>query len=121
MTRIALVVVLCALGTLGVAKPASSQTAGNRAQLQITDLHPLTVRGAGFAANERVSVLATASGGLYAKTKVANAAGVFTMRFSISLGLCRGYYAIRAFGSRGSRARAFLVFPQRGCPDPDTG
>ena len=79
------------------------------------DLQPLTVRGVGFVAGERVSVLARANGGMYAKSKVANAAGAFTVEFAVSFGACRGYYSLRAFGSRGSRAYALMRLPQRGC------
>jgi hypothetical protein len=87
----------------------------------MTGLQPLTVRGAGFMANERVHVLASARGGMYSKTKVANAAGVFTVSFPVSTGVCRGYYSLRAFGSRGSRAYAITRLPQLDCIGPGTG
>ena len=119
--RITLVVGLCVLGIVGVASAAPSETAANRAKLQMMDLQPLTVRGVGFVAGERVHVHAAARGGGYAKTKVANAAGVFNVQFPVSAGVCRGYYSVRAFGSRGSRAFAITRLPQLDCMAPDSG
>jgi hypothetical protein len=118
--RIALVVSMCVLGIVGVASAAPNQSAVKRAQLQMTDLQPLTVRGVGFMPSERVHVIAWARGGAYSKSKVANAAGVFNVKFPISAGVCRGYYSIRAFGSRGSRAFAITRLPQLDCIAPDT-
>jgi len=120
MTRITLVVGLCVLGIVGVASAAPSESSVKRAQLQMTGLQPLTVRGVGFVANERVHVVAVARGGMYARTKVANAGGVFTVKFPVSAGVCRGYYSLRAFGSRGTRAYAITRLPQLDCIGPDT-
>ncbi len=121
MTRITLVVGLCVLGIVGVASAAPSESSGKRAQLQMMDLQPLTVRGVGFVAGERVQVVAATRGGMYGKAKLANAAGVFTVKFPISAGVCRGYYSVRAFGSRGSRAVAVTRLPQLDCMAPDSG
>jgi hypothetical protein len=123
--RITLVVGLCVLGIVGVAsaassEPASNAQAGKRAQLQMMDLQPLTVRGVGFVAGERVHVNAAARGGAYSRTKVANANGVFSVKFPITAGVCRGYYSIRAYGSRGSRAFAITRLPQLDCMAPDS-
>jgi hypothetical protein len=119
MTRITLVVGLCVLGMVGVASAAPNEPAGKRAQLQTMGLQPLTVRGVGFVAGERVHVHAAARGGAYSKTKVATASGTFMVRFPISAGVCRGYYSIRALGSRGSRAFAITRLPQLDCIGPD--
>ncbi len=121
MTRITLVVGLCVLGIVGVASAAPGESAVKRAQLQMTDLQPLSVRGVGFMPSERVHVIAWARGGTYSKTKVANPAGVFSVKFPISAGVCRGYYSLRAFGSRGSRAYAITRLPQLDCIGPVTG
>jgi hypothetical protein len=119
--RITLVVGLCILGIVGVASAAPGEPAANRAKLQMIDLQPLTVRGVGFVPSERVHVVAAARGGAYSKSKVANAAGVFSVKFAISAGVCRGYYSLRAFGSRGSRAFAITRLPQLDCMAPDSG
>jgi hypothetical protein len=119
--RITLVVGLCILGIVGVASAAPGEPAVNRAKLQMIDLQPLTVRGVGFVPSERVHVVAAARGGAYSKSKVANAAGVFSVKFAISAGVCRGYYSLRAFGSRGSRAFAITRLPQLDCMAPDSG
>jgi hypothetical protein len=119
--RITLVVGLCVLGIVGVASAAQGEPAVNRAKLQMMDLQPLTVRGVGFMPSERVHVIASARGGAYSKTKVANASGVFSVKFPISAGVCRGYYSLRAFGSQGSRAFAVTRLPQLDCIAPDTG
>jgi hypothetical protein len=118
--RITLVVALFVFGIVGVASAGPNEPAGKRAQLQMTDLQPLTVRGIGFVAGERVAVVAAARGGAYSKTKVANAAGVFSVTFPLSAGVCRGYYSVRAFGSRGSRAFALTRLPQLDCMAPDS-
>ena len=123
--RITLVVGLCVFGVLGIAsaaqsEPALGEPAVNRAKLHMMDLQPLTVRGVGFVPSERVHVVAAARGGAYSKTKVANAAGVFSVKFPISAGVCRGYYSLRAFGSRGSRAFAVTRLPQLDCMAPDS-
>jgi hypothetical protein len=143
MTRTTLVVGLCVLGVVGVASAAPGEPTGKRAQLQTMDqppltvrspgepagkrarlqmmaLEPLTVRGVGFVAGERVHVRATARGGRYSKTKVATGAGTFTVTFPVSAAVCRGYYAIQALGSRGSRAFAITRLPQLDCMAPDS-
>jgi hypothetical protein len=125
MTRkITLVVGLCVLGIVGVASASPNspnEPAGKRAQLQMVDLQPLTVRGIGFVAGERVQLHAAARGGAYSKTKVATAAGTFMVKFPVSAGVCRGYYSVRAFGSRGSRAFFITRLPQLDCMAPDSG
>ena len=110
---------------MGVASAAQGEAAlgepaVKRAKLQMMDLQPLTVRGVGFMPSERVHVVASARGGAYSKTKVANAAGMFMVKFPVSAGVCRGYYSIRAFGSRGSRAFAITRLPQLDCIAPDS-
>lgn len=121
MTRITFVVGLCVLGIVGVASAAPSEFAGKRAQLHVVSMQPLTVRGAGFVPGERVNVLVAAGGEYEAKTKVATDAGVFKVKFQASLGTCRGYYMVRAYGSRGSRAHALTRLPQLDCVGPDRG
>jgi hypothetical protein len=99
-----LVVGLCVLGVVGVASAAPGDVAGKPAQLHLMSTQPMVVRGTGFEAGERVSVIVAARQGTYGKTKVATPTGTFSVRFDIGLGRCGGYYWLRAFGAKGSRA-----------------
>jgi hypothetical protein len=89
-----LAVVACAL-----AVPASA--GGPR--LAVADDAPFTVRGSGFVAHEHVRVVVTANASA-TRWATTTAAGAFTLRFpTVKLGTCAAF-AIRAFGSHGSRA-----------------
>jgi hypothetical protein len=91
--------------TAGATKPA----------LAVTSVQPLTVRGVGFHARERVTIVAYAAG-RHVATLLADARGAFVVRFrGVILRGCSGY-AIQARGSMGSRAslRFMPECPPRG-------
>jgi hypothetical protein len=81
--------------------------------MSIVDRTPLTLRGTGFAAGERVRVLVRVPGPLQ-KRVTASRRGLFVAAFSkASYNRCSGLTAF-AIGSRGSRAR--LLLPAPACP-----
>jgi hypothetical protein len=92
------------LVALGIALFAASGTAATRsARVRLADQSPVTVRGAGFVAHERVRVTVSAKT-TRTHTVDANAAGAFTTRFlRWTIGGCTAY-SISAKGSDGSRA-----------------
>jgi hypothetical protein len=91
--------------TLGfvVASASASGAAVNRPTLRIVDRAPVVIRGAGFAADERVTVVVAARS-RSSKRVTATSSGTFIARFNVVLGRC-SRYSIQAFGSTGSRAR----------------
>lgn len=93
---------------------ASTATAKTHARVAMQSTAPVTIRGTGFHARERVTVTVTTTGD---RTKVvrANARGVFTATFTrFAIGHCIGY-TIRAKGNHGSLATLTLT-PE--CPPP---
>jgi hypothetical protein len=98
----ATLVILLLLGVLLPTAIASGSFAGSPT-LRLADRSPVTVRGLGFAAGERVSV-ALAAGTRSVRTTQVSANGTFVVRFSVSLGRCTRY-TVQAFGSTGTRAR----------------
>jgi hypothetical protein len=95
------VVRLLALAAVAAALAAPAGAAGPR--LSVADDTPFTVRGAGFVAREHVRVVVTANGSA-TRWATASAGGAFTLRFpTVRLGACAAY-AVRAYGSHGSRA-----------------
>lgn len=91
---------------VGAASAASgaSGTAG-QPRLGLADERPLTVRGAGFEATERV-VVRLAAGRVWTHRVVARPAGTFTVRFGVTLADCQRF-TLRAVGELGSQARLF--------------
>ena len=73
----------------------------------------LVLRGASFAAGERVKVT-VAVGRRIAKDTHANDGGSFTVRFRIPYDRCNSSLTALAVGSRGSQAR--LKLPELMCP-----
>lgn len=74
------------------------------ARLSIAQGAPLTLRGAGFKANERVRVSVASQGTRSAKRVAADAAGRFVVGFAgVAYDRCLGL-AASAVGSSGSRA-----------------
>jgi len=114
MTRKGLVAGLCAFGVAGVASAAPQISAPKMASLQVMDTTPVVVRGWGFEGRERVSVVLNAGREWESKVKMTTDAGVFRVKFADSLGSCERL-SIRAWGSRGSRARVLTPRYQVGC------
>ena len=71
--------------------------------LRLVDRTPVVVRGEGFAAKERVTLVLVADRRVSEKLR-AGAAGGFVARFDRSLGRCTRF-SLQAYGSSGSRAR----------------
>jgi hypothetical protein len=96
-----------------VAFPAAS--AATSPKLSVTDRSPFTVRGHGFAPQERVRVVVTAAGEGTTRWSTSGPGGGLTVQFpTVKLGSCPAY-AVRAFGAKGSRAT--LRFTPE-CPQP---
>jgi hypothetical protein len=109
----AVIVLVAAAGCVASSTPAVA----TRPVLRMSDEAPLTFRGSGFHANERVSVrVAAVSGGRAVHRVTAGSGGRFTVRFQgMNADACRGLVAT-ATGDRGSRA-TFKRVPGQ-CPAP---
>jgi hypothetical protein len=96
---------------------AASTAAAGSPRLRVAALSPLTVRGTGFAAHERVRV--TVSGDTPATRRVlTGSAGGFVARFAVvGFGYCTAS-VIRAVGSTGDKAVLHVAAPE--CPQPPT-
>ena len=107
-TFAAIVVVFSLVGTATVQGASSGA-----ATIKILDRTPLTLRGTGFAAGERVRVVVRTASTRQMRLS-ATARGSFVAAFrAASYNRCSGLTAF-AFGSRGSRAQ--LVLPAPACP-----
>jgi hypothetical protein len=95
----------------------ASTAAASSPHLRITTVSPLTLRGNGFAANERVRV--TVSAEISATRRVlTGSGGGFVARFpTITFGYCTASI-IRAVGSTGDTAVIRIAAPE--CPQPLT-
>ena len=92
-------------------------TAAARPSLVVTSFAPVTVAGAGFAANERVVVTVVSGKDKHVRRVRAGAGGRFRVRFEVKAMLrCGPQLGVSALGAAGSRASARLPKPQ--CP-PD--
>jgi hypothetical protein len=105
------------LVALGAASGAGAQTEiapAGKPRLEIVRTVPLTIRGVGFRAGERVRILATGEG---ADTKwvTATAAGAFTLRLRVRVGRCIPL-VVQAVGAAGSRA--MIDRPTPDCFEP---
>jgi hypothetical protein len=92
---------LVALAASLCAAPGFAAT--RTAQVRVTNISPVVVRGTGFVARERVTVTVSAK---TSRTRVvtATAAGSLVARFAhFTIGRCDAY-AVKAKGSAGSRA-----------------
>jgi hypothetical protein len=106
--RVALVLAALALG---VAVPASAATA----QLRLVDRSPVTLRGAGFGASERVEVRVTLGDAAAKRFVRADGTGRFLVRFAgLVYDRCHGALTVAAIGACGTRA-GFSVQPLE-CP-----
>jgi hypothetical protein len=96
-----------------VALAAGQSVASGQPAMKIADRSPLTLRGTGFAAGERVRLVIRVPG-REQKRVTATRRGSFVAAFSrANYNRCSGLTAF-AIGSRGSRAR--LLLPAPVCP-----
>lgn len=115
MSRIATLIVLAAVLTIGSAAGAPAASEQTTPTLRVTHTYPLTLRGAAFKAREQVT--------LTVKVETMNARrvrklttgrlGGFTTSFPTLLGIDRCDVTATAVGNRGSRAT--LKTPQLQC------
>jgi hypothetical protein len=99
-----------ACGSAGAGSSSDQDASRARPALSIVSLDPLTVRGKGFVARERVKLLVGATA---PKTRSAraDARGRFTANLGIkAAGRCASV-AVQAIGSRGSRAFVDVTGP----------
>jgi hypothetical protein len=110
MRRIVPAVAAAVLAAGVVCGPASSDQS-TRAQLRLMTSSPVTLRGTGFKAGERVRVV-TRLPGMATKRVTAGSAGSFTVHFAGSAGTrCTGF-SVTATGDRGSQA-SFTRLPEQ--------
>lgn len=101
---------------LAPASAAVGMAADGKAKLRLLDAAPVTVRGIGFAAGERVSVSVRGLGGMTRKSVTAGPRGGWTTTFrNRAFDRCDGLI-VGAVGNRGSRAG--LRLPPGLCPPP---
>ena len=105
---------LAAALAAGAAPAETTRTA----TLRIVDRTPVTVRGAGFRAGERVSVVLRAKR-RYVRTVRAGAGGSFVMRFALYADLCTAFN-LRAAGNSGAVAYIARKLPPQ-CAPLDSG
>jgi len=122
MAKLMATLCLCLLALVsavaGFAGGAGAQA--QRPSLAVTDTRPFQVRGSGFEPRERVQVLLAVNGAQRWRSTVADAAGVFTVEFRVSLGPC-ARFTMQAFGSKGTRARILPRRVQIDCVSPSGG
>ncbi len=95
---------------------ASTATAGSP-HIRITNVSPLTLRGTGFAAHERVRVTVSAETSA-SRRILTGSRGGFVARFpTITFRYCTASM-IRAVGSTGDKAVLRIAAPE--CPQPPT-
>jgi hypothetical protein len=111
-----LLVVTVLASTLGVGLVSASADADRLTRVRMLDAAPLTLRGVGFARDERVSLKVSLGERTTVRKLQANDAGVFTTTFrELRYGRCGGSLTVKATGSRGSRVSWELVPLE--CPD----
>ncbi len=112
MRRTALAVAFVAVA-LAASAAGQSATSSRQPAMKIVDKTPLTLRGTGFAAGERVRLVVRVPGRVQTRV-TASRRGLFVAVFSrAGYNRCSGLTAF-AIGSRGSRAR--LLLPAPACP-----
>jgi hypothetical protein len=120
MTGRTLVAGLFVFGAVGAASASAQPTASKPASLQLLDTTPVMVRGSGFEARERVSIVLLGGDDVESRVRTTTDAGVFRARFAESLGSCERL-TVRAWGSRGSRARLLTPRFQIACRSTSGG
>lgn len=116
--RLVLVAALAACALVAPSAQAIPTVAVADPKLVLVDSSPLTVRGVGFKATERVTVTVTASGSLGSRRLLTRASevGRFRVRFAPFPRVCGTPTIVRAVGQRGSRAS--LVLEAAPCVPP---
>ena len=107
-------IVLVALGTACGAAAQVEGDSARKARVEIVRTAPLTIRGTGFKAGERVRLLATGDG-VETRRIAATTAGSFTARFGLPAGRCTAL-VVQAIGNMGSRAT--IDRPTLDCIEP---
>jgi hypothetical protein len=91
---------------LAAVAAAPSGLARTHPTIDVTRIIPITVKGSGFKAGERVTVVVR-SPAVHRKTVTASRRGIFTAIFRSAASKCASIRAI-ATGNKGSRARAYV-------------
>jgi hypothetical protein len=118
MRVLGLTIAMALCTTLGVSGAGAVHAKKRSAQLQVTKLTPLEVRGSFFRARERVRLTVSYSEVQRSRVVRASRVGAFAVTFqTLYLERCGGEVIVSAVGARGSRARTQLT-PPSVCPPP---
>ena len=98
-----------------VAPAAATST---HARIWLSSERPLSVRGTGFAAGDRIAVRVSKAGTVLRKTVVATRAGGFAARWTRGLPTACGSTRAVAVGASGRRATYVVVVDDCGPIDP---
>jgi hypothetical protein len=95
---------------------AAVQAAATRPTLRLVQKAPVTIRGSGFHAGERVRVTVSADGPKETRSMRASRTGVFTVELpaTVVYDPCNSSLVATAVGAGGDSAT--LKYPQRACP-----
>lgn len=94
---------LASLGLVLSGGPVAVASAVAKPALQVSSVNPLDVRGQGFQAGERLTVLLMTSTGKVRRTVRATAIGTFRVVFPVyGINRCSETAFLRAWGDRGS-------------------
>jgi hypothetical protein len=98
------------------ASAAAVQAAATRPTLRLVEKAPLTLRGSGFQAGERVRVTVAVDGPRRTRSTRASRTGAFTVELPaiVVYDPCLSSLVATAVGARGDSAT--LKYPQRACP-----
>jgi hypothetical protein len=93
-----------------------SAAAARTPRLTVSNDSPLTIKGIGFAAGERVRVVVMHDGATN-RWATTSRLGSFSVRLPLTVDSCTAYL-VRAFGARGDAATLAVRPPE--CPQPLT-
>ena len=107
-------ILACLLAVAATA--AAVQAAATRPTLRLVQRAPLTLRGSGFHAGERVRVSVAVEGPKRTRSLRASSAGAFTVALPVIVAFdpCVSSLIATAVGADGDTAT--LKYPQRACP-----
>lgn len=116
---LAILIVALAAGTAAAGAGAGAmqkRALPTKASLRVTSNAPLTLRGRGFRAKEKVRVVVRISGAKTVSFARTTRAGAFTLQFvgTVPYDPCNADFVATAVGVRGDSA--VLKLPQRACP-----